>query len=635
MSSAATELAGPLSSGEHHAPGPPRHRRHAVETRLERWILWLLAAVELCVVFVAADRSYFWFDDVKWQVARAHGFPGYGFITQPVNDHFVPGWLFTQGIVPYVFGSHYWAQALLLAVFATSISALSWHLGKEVGVREPLLLVLVALLTLGGMTREAVSWWSSALHTLPPAAALLGVVLAFLRARRRRSWSLAVLGGILLFVASCFIELSLIWVLLIPLLDLLVLQHDRSAAARLRGLWSHARFHAALLLSGVLYLAWWLVSTPWPRQSHLGPFAFAQFAWNSWFYGFWPMVTDVRGSGYLPLRPLPGWQLSLLVVVQVIVVTAGAWALWRRPRSRGILCWFVVAFLLTQYALSTGRDQSLIQGAVASRYQFPCLVALTIVLFVLTGSPDLEARAAPPNLRRGPLRRADVALVIASIALGAVLFSLPVPSVPVLTRIAASQRVGFASLAALPPGTTVLNVQAPWDGSALMYNTPASWMSIVATKPGVHTTLVGEGPMVAPTREGRFAHVNGPSLKATEPTCGVTGSTLPIAESIHLSFERQDAEAIVVRVSALAPATLLAQVQLRGKAGRLGPWAPASGLPQTISVHRGLETVWFPIATRDHGTLHGARIVVVEGGPICVQASGTGPVSSAAAGGSR
>jgi len=229
------------------------------------------------------------------------------------------------------------------------------------------------------------------------------------------------------------------------------------------------------------------------------------------------------------------------------------------------------------------------------------------------------------------MRRAGVALVFGSIVCGAVLFSLPVPSVAVLARLATSQRVGFASLAALPPGTTVLNVQAPWDASAISYNTPSSWMSIMATHEGVRTTLVGQGPMVAPMRDGLFATVNEPVLKATPPVCEVTGSALHLAEGIHLSFERQVAQAIVVKLRALAPAALLAQVQLAGKAGRLGPWSPAAGVPQVIRVPRGRETVWFPLATRDHGTLHGARIIVAQGGPICVQASGTGPVSAAGA----
>ena len=77
-------------------------------------------------------------------MAIAYHLPGYGFITLPVNDNLVPDWLCTQGIVSSLFGDHHWAQVCVLGGSVALISTLSWLLGRALGVREVVLLPVVA-----------------------------------------------------------------------------------------------------------------------------------------------------------------------------------------------------------------------------------------------------------------------------------------------------------------------------------------------------------------------------------------------------------------------------------------------------------------------------------------------------------
>jgi hypothetical protein len=104
--------------------------------RIPRWLLGGLLVGEFLLVFVHANRFFFFYDDVLWQMNSQRSPFDLRFVTQPVNDHFVPGFLTLQRVVPPLFGYRYSGIALVLALLMVLISALIWLVGKEFGVRD-------------------------------------------------------------------------------------------------------------------------------------------------------------------------------------------------------------------------------------------------------------------------------------------------------------------------------------------------------------------------------------------------------------------------------------------------------------------------------------------------------------------
>lgn len=584
----------------------------------------LVAAV--AVVARGADRFFFFFDDVLWQYeARRHPF-GLRFFVQPINDHFVPAYLFTQRYAPAVTGYRYWCLALLMAVAVGLITVLLWHIGAVFDVPEPRRLVLVALFGLSAVFLEVTGWWAMAAHILPSAALILVAWLLYAQFLHGRTRWRGFGAALALFLACAFIEKSLVWVVLLPLFDLIVWQRGASWRGRLAAFATRWRFHAAIVAAGAGYVLWMYGAlATQPRRPPPDLERYARFVWLSWYRGFWPMVTNLRGQQ-------PRSDVVLVALQAVLLLAAGTW-LAKRPRDRAVAAWFVLSFVVNQLALTAGRA-SFVNGATFGEYHADSLVGLAIAAIVVAAGTSAATPRVPWHR---PSSRAPVAVAVAAaLLIGGVQSSREFHRQSGFVGIAKRSRIAFSSVGRLPrDGVPLLDAPFPWDPSAFPFTTPGRWLPMA--RPASHRAVVdvGNGPFWAVTGSGRFARTDGAPRREPVDGCAApaVAVSFPISEVVEEREDHLAAWEVWVDVDAVADSTIVLQLSGDGEdpSGRLRPDAwfdpsfEAGGVTKDVPVG-GVRRIHIFANPRWHAALRAGRVVVTRGGPVCVHAAGYGYV---------
>jgi hypothetical protein len=591
-------------------------------------VLAVLFTLEFVVVWQNANRFFYYLDDVKW-LAASYRFPlTFQFLTQPVNDHFAPGFLLFQTLPGHLFGYRYELVALTLTVFVSAISVVLWHLGRQLQVNELVRLVIITGVGLSPVLIENTGWWSAGLHALPSTLLTLSVWLVYFQLLDGRWRFRSLLGAVLIFLDASFIEKVVIWVVLIPLFDLICLRSFSSIFPTIPPLRIRVRFYLGLLAGTLGFIAWWVLSVPLPARAPIDLARYARFTGLSWFEGFWPMVLSVRSPSYLAGHLGPGTIRMLIVVQCVLLICAIAWVVRSPRRAASLITWFALSFISNQFALAAGRDVNIFAGAQAGRYQADSLVGLTIVFLCAASRRSIPAH---PQMRN--IKRPVVAFIAAACALVGVLqVRREGKQQPTLLTVDSLERRAVDSLRSLPKNSVVLDDATPWSPEASPFNHASDLAILTNRARSLHVTDVGPSPFWAITEHGTMALNTAPSSREQINTCASSGHTIAFPVNDTLTFTMGVRPTWITWVDAFASATpteITLQLSVDGQdmGGPLSAadaWFGPGPPPQVVTLdHSNPEKVEFPDDPRWSGTVRSARVVVLTG-RICIGEVGFG-----------
>jgi hypothetical protein len=345
-----------------------------------------------------ASRGWFYQDDFIFLSQATRRRFGWGYLSEPLNDHLVPGlraafWLM-QHFLPFNHTATVWVRVILQAV----ATALLYLLLRTLTGRTRRNLYFLAVYSFSPLLVPGVMWLSTSANVLCAQIFVLTAYLCHVRHAVTRQLRWAALTGLSLLLATCFWEKSAVTAMLLVLLSLGWLT---SGTARQRV--------AALVADWVA----WLV-TFGPLAAFVGYFVLGGYgsAGNSgslraaprlaafqWYKTVWPAAVGGPWRWYSN----GGIYASLgnpTRTVEIIGQAAFALMLWLGYRRVGHRVWLAWSLPLVSVAVGMalvglGR-YALFGDLVPLGFSYAFDVAIPMVL---AAALSLSA-AAPPGLPR-------------------------------------------------------------------------------------------------------------------------------------------------------------------------------------------------------------------------------------------
>jgi len=184
-----------------------------------RFAVGALIAAQAGWLATLASRGWFYQDDFIFLSQATRRRFGWGYLSEPLNDHLVPGlraafWLM-QHFLPFNHAATVWVRVILQAV----ATALLYLLLRVLTGRTRRNLAMLAIYSFSPILVPGVMWLSTSANVL---CAQIFVLIAYLchvrHAVTRQLWW-AVLTGLSLLLATCFWEKSAVTALLLVLLS--------------------------------------------------------------------------------------------------------------------------------------------------------------------------------------------------------------------------------------------------------------------------------------------------------------------------------------------------------------------------------------------------------------------------------
>ncbi|SHF59202.1 hypothetical protein SAMN05443575_0384 [Jatrophihabitans endophyticus] len=344
--------------------------------------LVVVLAVQAAWVAVLCGRGWFYQDDLgALDVATGRSLD-WGYLTEPVNDHLVPGYRLVFWLLEHTSPLAHTSTVVARVVLQSLAVFLLWRLLVLLCGERPGVLVVTALYAVNPLIICNITWLTTAACLVP--AQLAAVLAVHHHVRHTVTGRLrdAAYAGLALLLGMCFWEKTAIIGLFLPLLSLGYLTGGparariRSVLARWRG-WlltavppllfvvyfvthhygGSARGITAGQLGGVVGTAWWHTVGP----AMLG--------------GPWTW-TSSRGV-YVSFTAPPVWVSALAQVLLAALLVAG----WRRTRARSLWAWSLplVSIVVGTGMVALGRYQD--YGnllATTIRYCFDVTFALAL-----------------------------------------------------------------------------------------------------------------------------------------------------------------------------------------------------------------------------------------------------------------
>ncbi|HTZ44976.1 MAG TPA: hypothetical protein VMB79_14020 [Jatrophihabitans sp.] len=349
------ELAGPEPAAAS-SPGRIVH----VRFRVDAYALALAAivAVQAVLIGVIASRGSFYADDLSYMSEATGRSLGWGYLTAPVNDHFVPGLRLVFWLMNRTTRLHYGVTIPVRIVLQAATTLLMYRLlVRLVGLRPGVLGVLAWYAT-SPLLIPGTVWLTTSVHLL---SAQLFVVLALslhVEYARRGRFGYAAGSAACLLVAVLFWEVSALVVLMLPILSFGFL-HAGDARDRLR---ATLRQWPGLAAHGVLLGAWvtFFLAGSYGGSAHpFGVGGAAEVLRVGWLDTFVPALFGgpwhwfYYGDVYFPVA-YPA--LAAVIVAQVLLGLVLAIALLRTG-PRALLAWAmpVAVFVLGTLLVAVGR----------------------------------------------------------------------------------------------------------------------------------------------------------------------------------------------------------------------------------------------------------------------------------------
>ncbi|WP_375489750.1 hypothetical protein [uncultured Jatrophihabitans sp.] len=402
----------------------------APSTRRLRPGLALVLVAQAAWVAVLCARGWFYQDDLSSMDAAAGRPLGWRYLTDPVNDHLVPGlrlvfWLQERA------GALDWAPTVVARVALQTLAVYLLHrlLTMLCGDR-PGVLVLTALYALNPLIVCNLTWLTTAAGLVP--AQLTAILAVHHHVRYTITGRLHDAGyaGLALLVGMCFWEKTAIIAVLLPVISAgyLTSGSARSRVSMLLRRWpgwlctlapplvfvgyfviggygGHARGVSATNLLAVLRTTWWRTIAPSMLD---GP-------WS------WTSTPELAVS----FTASPIWLCVVAQVLTVVLLVAG----WRRNGVRSLWGWSLplISLVIGTALVAVGRYQfygELLATTIRYSFDVTLVLVLGIALALLPSTPTaIAARVAgklPPaaavatprvRSRRAALLRTGIAVL--------------------------------------------------------------------------------------------------------------------------------------------------------------------------------------------------------------------------------
>jgi hypothetical protein len=372
-----------------------------------RFAVGLIVVAQAAWLGSLASRGWYYQDDFTF-LAEATGRPfDWGYLTEPLNDHLVPGLRASFWVMQHFFPMNY---GLTIAVRLVLQGIATWLLFRFLtylfGLRRELLLV-VLVYAMSPLLVPGVLYLSTAVNVLPSQICVILAYDCHVRGWRTRSKRHAAHTGLALLVAACFWEKTAVNALLLPLLSIGWLESG-SLRKRLAALVRHwtrwvlvagplAAFVAYFILMGYGRAA---------RTSSLG--AGLDLGWAQWSRALWPGVIGGPWRWFAldgVFAPIADPTTSARIVGQAAFLVLLAVGLYRR-RSWALAAWALpaISVIVGMGLVGLGR-YALFGTAVPLGYSYvfdlAVPTALAACLSLLPSqdfdeSPRHDARAIKP-----------------------------------------------------------------------------------------------------------------------------------------------------------------------------------------------------------------------------------------------
>lgn len=375
--------------------------------------LGLVLVLQAVWTAVLCGRGWFYQDDLGALDVATRRSLGWGYLTQPVNDHLVPGYRLVFWLLAHTTPLGFPITVVARVVLQTLAVYLLWRLLVLLCGDRPGVVVVVALYAINPLIVCNMTWLTTAACLVP--AELAAVLALHWHVRHTVTGRLrdALYAGLALLAGMCFWEKTAIVGLLLVVLSAGYLttgsarQRLRAMAGRWRG-WllttvppllfvayfvahhygGSARGITAGQLRGVVGTAWWQTAAP----------ALLGGPW-SW---------DATPGVYVSFAAPPLWlRIAAQLLVAVLLVVG-----WRRSGARSLWAWSLpaISIVVGTAAVALGRYQSygdLI--AVTIRYSFDITLALVLGVALAILPSTAEAVAARVRAEVGEVQTADTA----------------------------------------------------------------------------------------------------------------------------------------------------------------------------------------------------------------------------------
>ncbi|MGI8666625.1 MAG: hypothetical protein ACR2N4_11425 [Jatrophihabitans sp.] len=306
------------------------------------------------------SRGWFYADDLPYLSDATGRRLGWGYLSAPLNDHFVPGLRLVFWLLNRTTGLDYGVTVGLRVLLQAGATLLLARLLVLLVGRRPGVLAVVGWYAFGPLLMPGSVWLATSVHLLPSQVLVILAIDLHVRYAATGRLRLAVASTGCLLGALLFWELTGLTVLLLPIISLGFV-HSGSLRQRLAK--SLRRWPGWLILGVVL--AGWLavfVSGPYGGSARsLGVPAALHELRVGWFDAVGPALLGgpwrwfYTSATYYPVANPP---LALIIVAQALILAVLLLALGRTG-SRALLAWSMplLVFVIGTVVVAVGRYQ--------------------------------------------------------------------------------------------------------------------------------------------------------------------------------------------------------------------------------------------------------------------------------------
>jgi hypothetical protein len=348
-----------------------------------------------------SSHGWFYADDLPYLADASGRSLGWGYLSSPLNDHFVPGLRLVFWLLNRTTGLDYGVTILARVVLQAVATVLLARLLVLLVGRRPGVLLAVGWYAFSPLLLPGAVWLATSVHLMPSQILVILAIDAHVRYSVTGRIRFAVISALCLLGALLFWELTGLTALMLPILSLGFV-HSGSFGQRLRQ--SLRRWPGWLILAAAL--GGWLavfVSGPYggAAQSLSGSAALHELR-VGWFDAVGPALIGgpwrwfYTRDVYYPIASPP---LAMIILAQLCIVAALLLAL-RRTGRQALLAWLMpaAAFVIGTVVVAVGRFK--VFGDLTPRsmnYAFTLAIPMTLAaaLSLLPDSSDrLAARVA-------------------------------------------------------------------------------------------------------------------------------------------------------------------------------------------------------------------------------------------------
>lgn len=534
-----------------------QHVEVTLRVPLDGYALTVAGIVALQAAWLGylASRGWFYGDDLSYMSGATGRTLDWGYLTAPLNDHFVPGVRLAFWLMRHTTKLDYSTTILFRIAIQVATTLLLYRLLVLLVGRRPGVLAILGWYAMSPLIMPGFLWLTTSVHLMAAQLLVILTLIFHIRFTVTGRLPLAVGCAVSLLGAVAFWEMTAVTAVWLPLISLGFL-HPGSLRARILAMLR--RWPEWLLI--IASVGCWLglfITGPYGGSAHaLSPGAALHVLRVGWLDAVgpaliggplrWFSVPDVFFS--VADAPLALVVIAQLAVFAVLVVS------WRRSKTCALFGWAIptITFIFDMLLVAVGRAWlfgDLTPKAFNYLYELAVPIAVGAGLALLPSSPSAVARrvaegsSAPRTSRVLPVGRlaragmlASGVLVLVASVISAVTFSNRWAQNPSRAYVQALK----ASVRAAGPDVNLWDTRVP--GDVLAAFSSGNHVSDVLALADVHAkfddgasdpNIVRDNGKLAPARLVGVAYgVQRPGTLCTQLIHGVGTWTIPLSPEL-------------------------------------------------------------------------------------------------------